>query len=114
VRRLIKAVGVDLIYDLLELRRADIIAQGMGQDPAEVDDFEAKVTAEIEKKSPFGTKDLAINGSDLMEVFGLKEGPVIGQLLNHLLEIVLDNPEFNNGEKLLSEAGDFLRNSVDI
>jgi putative nucleotidyltransferase with HDIG domain len=114
VRRLIRAVGVDLIYDLLELRRADIIAQGMGQDPAEVDEFESKVTTEIEKKSPFGVKDLAINGSDLMEVFHLQEGPVIGRILNNLLEIVLDTPEFNTREKLLSEARDFLRNSVDI
>lgn len=114
VRRLIRAVGVDLIYDLIELRRADIIAQGMGQDPAEVDEFEARVTAEIEKKSPFGIKDLAINGNDLMEVFSLEEGPGIGQILNHLLEIVLDTPEYNTREKLLSEARDFLRNSVDI
>lgn len=114
VRRLIRAVGTDLIYDLLDLRRADIIAQGMGQDPAEVDDFEAKVTAEIEKKSPFGIKELAVNGSDLMVIFDLAEGPVIGRILNHLLEIVLDSPEFNTREKLLTEARDFLRKSVDI
>lgn len=114
VRRLIKSVGVDLIYDLLELRRADIIAQGMGQDPSEVDVFEAKVTAEIEKKSPFGVKDLAVNGNDLMEAFNLQEGPLIGRILNNLLEIVLDTPEFNTREKLLSEARVFLRNSVDI
>jgi len=114
VRRLIRAVGTDLIYDLLDLRRADIIAQGMGQDPAEVDEFEVKVTAEIEKKSPFGIKELAVNGEDLMEIFSLEEGPVIGRILNHLLEIVLDTPEFNSREKLLSEARDFLRKSVDI
>jgi len=114
VRRLIRAVGTDLIYDLLDLRRADIIAQGMGQDPAEVDEFEVKVTAEIEKKSPFGIKELAVNGEDLMEIFSLEEGPIIGRILNHLLEIVLDTPEFNSREKLLSEARDFLRKSVDI
>jgi putative nucleotidyltransferase with HDIG domain len=114
VRRLIKTVGTDLIYDLLDLRRADIIAQGMGQDPAEVDEFEAKVTAEIEKKSPFGVKDLTVKGGDLMEILRLEEGPLIGRILNHLLEIVLDNPEFNTREKLLAEARDFLRNSVDI
>ena len=114
IRRLIKAVGTELIYDLLDLRRADIIAQGMGQDPAEVDDFEAKITSEIEKKSPFGVKDLAINGNDLMEGFGLEEGPLIGQVLNELLEIALDEPKMNTREILLSKAADFLRNSIDI
>ncbi|UCE65610.1 MAG: HDIG domain-containing protein [Candidatus Zixiibacteriota bacterium] len=114
VRRLIKSVGIDLIYDLLDLRRADIIAQGLGQDPAEVDDFEAKITSEIEKKSPFGVRDLAINGNDLMEKFGLEEGPLIGQILNGLLEIALDEPQMNTREILLSKAADFLRNSIDI
>jgi tRNA nucleotidyltransferase (CCA-adding enzyme) len=114
IRRLIRAVGVDLIYDLLDLRRADIAAQGMGQDSAEVDDFEKKITAEIEKKSPFGIKDLAVNGNDLMRDFHLEEGPAIGRILNYLLEITLDNPEFNTREKLLSEAADFLRKSIDI
>lgn len=114
VRRLIKAVGIDLIYDLLELRRADIIAQGMGQDPAEVDEFEAKITSEIEKKSPFGVKDLAINGNDLMDKFGLEEGPLVGRVLNELLEIALDDPQMNTREILLSKAADFLRKCIDI
>jgi len=114
IRRLIKSVGTKLIYDLLDLRRADIIAQGMGQDPAEVDEFEAKITSEIEKKSPFSVKDLAINGNDLMDKFGLEEGPLVGRVLNELLEIALDDPEMNTREILLSKAEDFLRNSIDI
>jgi tRNA nucleotidyltransferase (CCA-adding enzyme) len=114
IRRLIKSVGTGLIYDLLDLRRADIVAQGMGQDPAEVDEFEAKITSEIEKKSPFGVKDLAINGNDLMDEFGLEEGPLVGRVLNELLEIALDDPEMNSREILLSKAEDFLRNSIDI
>ncbi len=108
VRRLIRAVGTDLIYSLIALRRADTAAQGMGQDPSEVDAFEKKVTAEIEKKSPFGLKDLAVDGKDIMEEFGLSEGPKIGRILARLMDLVLDNPELNERKTLLGEAKNYL------
>ena len=108
VRRLIRAVGTDLIYDLIELRRADTAAQGMGQDPKDVDEFEKKVTAEIEKESPFGLKDMAVDGKDLIEEFGLSEGPKIGKVLNYLMDLVLDDPELNKREILLEEAKRYL------
>ena len=104
VRRLIRAVGTDLIYDLIELRRADTAAQGMGQDPLEVDEFKRKVTAEIEKESPFGLKDLAIGGKDIMDEFGLPGGPKIGEVLSYLMDLVLDNPELNNRRILLEKT----------
>jgi tRNA nucleotidyltransferase (CCA-adding enzyme) len=108
VRRLIRAVGKDLIYDLMDLRRADISAQGMGQDPSEVDDFEKRVRAEIEKKAPFGVRDLAINGDDIKAEFGIPEGPLIGRALNELMEMVLDDPSKNTRPELLSKAKEYL------
>ncbi|HDL01670.1 MAG TPA: poly(A) polymerase, partial [candidate division Zixibacteria bacterium] len=45
-------------------------------------------------------KDLAINGNDLMEMFDLKPGKVVGDILNYLMEKVLDNPKENIKEKL--------------
>jgi len=108
IRRLIKSVGKDLIYDLLELRRADIIAQGMGQEPSEIDNFARKVTEEIEEESPFGLKDLAIDGNDIMREFGLSPGPLIGEILDYLMETVLDNPESNLREILLAGAKKYL------
>jgi tRNA nucleotidyltransferase (CCA-adding enzyme) len=108
IRRLIRAVGTDLIYDLLDLRRADITAQGMGQEPSEVDEFEVKVKSEIDKKSPFGFKDLEISGDDIMAQFNLEPGPLIGEILNDLLEVVLDNPAANTREALLARAKQYL------
>jgi poly(A) polymerase/tRNA nucleotidyltransferase (CCA-adding enzyme) len=108
IRRLIKSVGQDLIYDLLDIRRADIIAQGMGQEPSEVDEFEARVRAEIEKKPPFGLKDLKITGYDIMQEFNLQPGPLVGKILGDLLETVLDNPASNNYETLIAQASQFL------
>jgi putative nucleotidyltransferase with HDIG domain len=107
VRRLIRSVGQDLIYDLLDVRRADIIAQGMGQEPSEVDEFESKITAEINKKSPFGLKDLPVSGNDIMREFNLSPGPLVGEVLNDLLEAVLDNPEMNTYDALMQRAREF-------
>ncbi len=109
IRRLIRAVGQDLIFDIMDLRRADIIAQGMGQQPSEVDEFEARIKAEIEKKSPFGLKDLQISGNDIMSLFGLQPGPLIGKILNDLLEMVLDDPATNTRETLVARAGQYLK-----
>lgn len=55
------------------------------------------------RKEPFGLKDLAINGYDLMNL-GIPEGPQIGNLLRCLLDMVIENPEFNNRESLIHLA----------
>ena len=49
VRRLIREVGPELIYDLLDLRRADVYAQGKGGGTDDVDELQARITAEIER-----------------------------------------------------------------
>jgi putative nucleotidyltransferase with HDIG domain len=108
LRRLIRRTGKELIFDLLELRRADTIAQGTDQSNDDVNDLELRVRDEIDKKRPFGLQDLKINGEDLMQAFDLPEGPVIGLVLNHLLEIVLDEPERNDRDALMTEAQNFL------
>ena len=61
-------------------------------------------------------KDLEVNGNDIMSKFDLQPSPLVGQILNHLLEMVLDDPDLNKKEILLKEAEIFLRNmpSLDI
>ncbi|MCH7878971.1 MAG: HD domain-containing protein [candidate division Zixibacteria bacterium] len=111
LRRLVRKVGVDLIFDLLELRRADVIGQGMGGSTDDVDVFEAEIRAELERKPPFGRSDLALNGSDLMRLFDLPPGPFLGDILDHLLEMVLDNPDDNTPDRLTAIAREFLEKS---
>ncbi len=108
LRRLIRNVGQERIFDLLDLRRADILAQGRGLNANQVDRFERRIREELDRKPPFTVKDLAINGYDLMENFELEQGPIIGNILKYLLECVLDNPEGNNRENLLAKAKEFL------
>ena len=59
-----------------------------------------RIREELDRKAPFGLKDLAINGNDLLQ-HGYAPGPKIGEKLNELLELVLDEPELNTREELL-------------
>lgn len=110
VRRLIRRMGEELIFSLLDLRRADVAAQGKGGSTQDVDELEERIRLELEKKPPFGLKDLAVNGNDIMSTFDLSPSPLLGQVLNYLLELVLDNPELNQKERLMKEAEFFLKN----
>lgn len=106
LRRLISKAGVEGVYDLIELRRADIRAQGRDEeavDPA-LDHLEQAVTEEIHRRPPFALRDLAVDGNDLMGEFSLPSGPEIGRVLEQLLEYVLDDPRRNTREALLDEA----------
>jgi tRNA nucleotidyltransferase (CCA-adding enzyme) len=108
VRRLVNRVGKENIFKLLDLRRADVEAQGKGGETRDVDELEQRIRLEMEKKSPFGLKDLEIDGNDIMKEFELPPGPNVGKILNHLLEKVLDEPELNHKDILLKEAETFL------
>ena len=48
-------------------------------------------------------KDLAVKGRDLLEA-GVERGPMVGEILNHLFELVLLHPEKNDRELLLKEV----------
>lgn len=52
---------------------------------------------------PLALSDLAIDGSDVLEL-GVPSGPIVGLLLEELLEQVLEDPDRNEREPLLAEA----------
>jgi poly(A) polymerase/tRNA nucleotidyltransferase (CCA-adding enzyme) len=45
-----------------------------------------------------------------MKTFSIPPSPLVGQVLNYLLELVLDDPEVNEKERLMKEAEFFLKN----
>ena len=114
MRRLVRRVGLDLIFKLLDLRRADVEGQGMGGTTEDVDQFEADIKDEIDKKSPFTLSDLAIDGNDIMEMFDIKPGKKVGEILEYLMEKVLEEPSENRKEKLESYAKEFYQNDIEI
>lgn len=103
LRRALNKVGADIFCDLLEIKRADILAQSDYQREKKlsvIDDYEMLYQQILKNDECFSLKDLAINGRDLIDA-GIAQGTKIGETLNKLLEIVIDDPSKNNKEVLL-------------
>lgn len=105
VRRWMKRVGTDLIDDLYSLNEADVRAKGREGPPdlAPLAGLKAHVAKVLAMGAALSTKDLGVNGRDLIAM-GLVPGPIIGEILATLLEEVLADPALNEREKLLSRA----------
>lgn len=105
VRRFIRNVGLDNILTLFELRRADNIGSGAraGKMYA-LDQLLLRVQEEIQRANAVSTRDLAIDGNDLMAELGLEPGPEVGRIQRELFERVLDDPDLNTRESLLALA----------
>ena len=115
VRRFLRKVGIENLDALFELRRADRIGNGLkkGESNA-IKRFKERIEKIIEQENAITVKDLAINGNDIMETFNLKPGPIIGKILNNLLEVILDEPEKNKKEILLNIAKDIIEKEKPI
>jgi len=102
VRRFIKRIGADNVDDLIALRKADDLAHGWGRDfEKDIEKFKSRINSQIKKSYPFTISDLAVNGHDVIKIVGLQPGPRVGQILNQLLEVVIEKPEYNQKERLI-------------
>lgn len=102
VRQFIKRIGADNVGCLIALRRADEIAHGWGRDSEkDIEAFSNRIDSQIKKLYPLTISSLAVNGHDIMNALNVKPGPRIGQILNQLLAIVIEKPEFNTKDKLI-------------
>jgi len=101
VRRLIRRVGTGQIRDLLEFRRADILAHGLdNENPRISGELKERVEEQIRHQAPTERRDLAVDGNVIMEITGLRPGPEVGRILRALNEKVLDHPALNNRNDL--------------
>lgn len=103
VRRAINRIGKDLFPMLLEVKKADYMAQSLYK--REEKEHEASRLHEIyriitDRQDCISVSDLAINGRTLIEA-GIESGPEIGRILEGLLDKVLDDPGLNTKEKLM-------------
>lgn len=97
VRKVIHSIGANLFPYLLKVMEADVRAQS--------DYYQAEklsILAETEEvyheilaaKDCLSLKNLKMNGNQL-KALGIREGKMIGSILNTLLAMVLENPELN-------------------
>lgn len=103
IRRAVNKIGEDIIEDLFVVKKADIMAQNpdMAEEKLEHLKIAKKIYNEVKSAGDcVSLKMLSLNGNDLIKI-GIKPGKEMGETLNKLLEIVLENPELNNKEYLI-------------
>jgi tRNA nucleotidyltransferase (CCA-adding enzyme) len=105
VRRFVKTAGRDNILDIIKLKQADLTGH-IDPNPARqmLDNFEKRVRRVLESNEPLFVEELAIDGQDLLVELSLAPGPTIGRLLEALVDFVINDPENNVRDKLLSRA----------
>lgn len=110
VRRAIHRIGMEYFAEVLELRRADVLAQSSYQQQeklARIDETSRIYQEILEQEQCVSLKTLAITGNDLIAL-GVPRGKQIGALLNQLLEEVLQEPANNNHIYLTERAKEII------
>ena len=104
IKKVLNKIGIEMLYDLLKVKEADSKAQNQiyfNERNAKIQNIKLLIEGILNEKECFSVKDLAVNGNDLINA-GYKQGKEIGDILNRLVEVVIENPELNQKEKLLS------------
>ena len=112
VRRFIRKVGEDAIEDLFRLRIADATSNPKSNfDPKEIEVFSNRISDIRSKDMVIKISDLDITGEDLISI-NVPTGPIMGEVLNAILEIVIDDPGMNRKDLLLAAAKDFYNKKI--
>ena len=111
VRRVLKKLhDANVSYrDLLRLYDADILGNLNRVQEHQNERFRILLAAyrvispELRRTEPVHSLAcLKINGDDVCRIAGIKPSKQVGDILNHLMDVVLDCPEMNNEEQLSS------------
>ncbi len=101
LRRLIRRVGPEDMDRFLVFRKADVLAHGPDDEKmALFSAFKQRVEEVRKRPLVLRNRDLAINGRRIMDVLRLPQGPEVGKVLEQLLEMIMDHPEWNTKERL--------------
>ncbi|MBI4700030.1 MAG: HD domain-containing protein [Deltaproteobacteria bacterium] len=106
VRRFLRRVTPERTEDVFQLALADVRAKGGDEqaDTVQIEKLRARIAAVAAEGSVLSARDLDIDGHALMRELGLGPGPLIGELLDALVELVTEEPGPNERGKLLDAA----------
>ena len=103
VRRMVRNVGEENIWGLMDVRESDRIGMGRPKaNPYRLRKYKSMVEEAL--RDPISVKMLKIDGAKIMEVIQETPGPKIGYILHAILEEVLENPKLNTIEELENMA----------
>ena len=105
MRKAIADLGADGVYQLIQIKRADIQAHNekLAEDPLTIfDEMETLLQQILDRGDCCTLKQLAVTGKDIMAL-GYK-GRTVGDVLEHLLKLVLVDPSRNDKAYLMEQA----------
>ena len=103
VKKVLKLLGADLFFKLLDIKRADNLAQNLEltKDVLKTIDNIENIAKEIIKNNEcFCLKTLSVTGADLINI-GIPTGKELGEKLEFLLDAVINERAENKKEELL-------------
>lgn len=106
VRRAVNKIGEDLFDDFILVKKADFLAQSMylrEEKWSNLAEWDACYREIREAEECVSLRTLAVNGRDLIAA-GLQPGRELGDILKQLLDEVLETPEKNEKDYLISRA----------
>ena len=102
VKRWLNRIGESGVYQLLEIKRADAMAQVSPEKKlALLDAFHQVADNVIHFEECFSISHLAVNGHDVMSL-GVQAGPRVGELLRMCVDSVIDGDLINEHDHLIS------------
>jgi len=106
IKRLLQSIGVEALCELVIIK--DVTRMFLEKENLEIEqqfnvnrsDIEQIVEEILENKEVYHKSGLEVTGKDLINL-GIKEGILIGKILDELLEVIIKEPKNNEKEKLI-------------
>lgn len=104
LRRFIKNVGKENLDNMLALRTGDRLGGGARETSWRLELYKKRLI-EVQKQ-PFTVADLKVSGHDVMKIYEIGPGPLVGAVLNMIFEDVVKGILKNEREILLKRIRD--------
>lgn len=109
IRRFIRSVGPDYLEDILAVRIGDRLGGGARETSWRLELFKKRLI-EVQKQ-PFTVADLKVDGYDVMKIYKVNPGPLIGAVLNMLFNDVVEGKIPNERKNLIKRIEELKKES---
>lgn len=103
IKRWLSKIGVDYTRALFKVRVSDLLAHNpekIGYEVEKLNELQQELEEIVAAGEAFKISDLAVNGNDLIAL-GFHKGREIGEKLNEILMLVVDNQLENDKDKII-------------